>query len=110
FHDHQLLSIVLEQLVDRRDPGMVEAGHGNGLGMEAPSDCRILEPGIEDLDGDLAVQELVDRGVDGSHPTAAHLPRDAVLADALADHDLVPYLIARRAFRARFNTGLQRNV
>ena len=70
-HDHQPLAVVLEQLVDRGDAGMIEARDGDRLGAETPGDRGIVQLGVEDLDRDFAMKRLVDRAVHRAHAATA---------------------------------------
>ena len=85
-HHHQPLPVVLEQLEDGGDAGMIEARDGDGFGAEAPGDFRIVQLGVEDLDRDIAVEGVVEGAKDRAHAAPPHPIKHAVLADVLPDH------------------------
>ncbi len=82
---HQIRTVVVLPEVDQRnDVGMLEAGHQAGLSTEAPQELVVCgEFGPDHLHGDLAA----DRGLDAS-------PHDAVsaLRDALDELEPAHYL------------------
>ncbi len=47
---------------------------------------RVAEIGVEDLDGDFAIERLVDRLVHGPHAAPAEAFDDAILADGFTNH------------------------
>ena len=74
-------------LVDGRDARMAEARDGDGFRAEALGDFRIVQLGVENFDGDLAVQDLVHRAIHGPHAAASDAVEDVILADGAPDHD-----------------------
>ncbi len=85
-HHHQQLVVLMVELVDRRDAGVIESRERDGLAAESLQHVGVGQIGIEDLDRDFAIERLVDRFVDGAHAAATKLVDDAVLADSGADH------------------------
>ncbi len=85
-HHHQPLAVVLEQLVDGGDAGMVEARDGDGFGAEPARHFGIVQLGVEDLDRDFAVEGLVEGPEYGAHAAPADAIDHAVFADVLPDH------------------------
>ena len=68
-------------LVDADDVGVREPGHGLGLAQEAGAGEVLAGLGVEQLDGDLAVELLVVGGIDDAGAAAAELPQDGEAAD-----------------------------
>jgi hypothetical protein len=66
-HHHQPLAVVLEQFVDGGDAGMAEPGNSDRFGPEALGDFRVVQFGIEDFDGHIAMEHLVHGAVDRAH-------------------------------------------
>ena len=87
-HDHEPLAFVLKELVDGGDAWMIQARDGDGFGAKAAGDRRIVQLGVEDLDGDFAMKGLVDRAVYRAHAATANAIQDSVLADVLSDHSV----------------------
>ena len=85
-HDHEPLAFVLEQLVDGGDARMIQTCNGDGFRAKPASDRWIVQLGVEDLDGDVAMKGLVDRTVHRAHAATADAIRYSVLADVLSDH------------------------
>ena len=85
-HDHQPLAVVLEEFVDGGDAGMAEPGHRDGFGAEAARDLGVVQFGVENLDGDFAVEGLVDGSVHRTHAAASDAVQHTVFADVLPNH------------------------
>ena len=58
---------------------MAQPGAEAGLAHDPPPEVGV-GLGVDDLDGDVAVERLVAREVDDPHPARPDLPRDAVPA------------------------------
>jgi len=95
-HHHQEIAVGAEQLVDGRDLRVIELGENGRLGAEPLDDFRVGQVGIEGLDGNVAVQRLVDGTIHDSRAAAANLLDDAVLADGPANHQWWSWVL--RAF------------
>jgi hypothetical protein len=85
-HHHEPFAFVLEQLVDGGDAWMTQTRHRDGLRPEAARDGRIVQFGVENLDGDFAVQGLVDGAVHRPHPASTDALQDSILPYVLTDH------------------------
>ena len=73
-HDDERAVLVLAEVVDRDDVGVVERGGGQGLLAEAGAEVRIATVlGAEDLDRDVAIELGVVGAVDAGH---APLPEE----------------------------------
>ena len=87
-HDEEGLALVLVDVVDRADVGVVQGGGGAGLAPEPLQALGIL--GIllgQELQGDAAAEAGVLGLVDDPHAAAAQWLQDAVVGDGLADRD-----------------------
>jgi hypothetical protein len=69
-------------VVDADDVGVREAGEGLGLAQQAALALGVAGAVAQDLDRDLAIEGLVEGGVDDAHAAAAELAQDGVAADA----------------------------
>ena len=85
-HHHQPFAFVLEQLVDGGDARMAQPRDRDRLRAEPPRDFGVVQFGVEDLDGDVAMEHLVHRAIHGAHAATAKAIGDTVLSDNLADH------------------------
>jgi len=86
-HHDEGLPLVLSDVVNRADVGVVEGGGGLRLSSEALYSGRVAEDPIrEKLQRDGSVQPGVLGLVDHTHPPAAELLDDPVVGDGLADH------------------------
>ena len=73
---------VVAEVVDRHHVGVGEPGHRAGLALEALLVLGMLRDlGEHHLQGDLALEERVERLVDDAHASAAAEGHDLVLAD-----------------------------
>ncbi len=85
-HRDERLAILLADVINCADVGMVQGGGGLGLALEAAQSLRIAGNLIgQELEGDEAMQASVFSFVHHSHPPAAQLLDDAVVRDGLAD-------------------------
>ena len=85
-HHHEQLVVLTVQLVDGGDAGMAQTRERDRFTAEALEDVRVAQFGIEDLDGDVAVERLVDGLVDRSHASAPEAIDDAVFAEGFSEH------------------------
>ncbi len=84
--EHEEARPVLEraEVGRRRDVGVLHVRAGDGLALEARGELgEVVDPGVEDLDGDPLLQQEVRAAVDGAHPAHRQELVDAV---ALRDH------------------------
>src|SRR6185369_7210852 len=81
-------ALMLPDVVDRGDVGMVEDAGGFRLLLEATQAIRVLrERGRQDLDRDVAPEARILRAVDLSHAPGADLAEDLVGAEFRARRD-----------------------
>ena len=84
--DERLLMLVIN-LVNGADIGMVQGGCGLRFALESGQSLPILFNLVrQELQSDKAVQLYVLSLVDNAHPAAAQLLDDAVVRDGLAKH------------------------
>jgi hypothetical protein len=89
FHDDEGASIVLADLVDGADIGMIQRGRGAGFAAETFERLRITDEIFgKEFDGDEAAEFGVFGFVDDTHASAAEFFNDAVMGDGLADRRL----------------------
>src|ERR1019366_4681909 len=116
FHDDERMTILLPDLMDRADVGMVERGSGLRLTSEPFQSLWVCgyvlwQEFQRDESPKLGVLGLVDH----THPAAAKLLDDAVVRDGLSDHPaeiLGPdagQVNERRGFREHFDGLLAKN-
>ena len=87
FHGDEGLIVVLADLVDRADVGVVQRRSGTGLAAETFERMRIAgNVSRKEFEGDKAAQADVFGLVDYAHASAAEFLDDAVVRDGLADH------------------------
>ena len=81
-HREVVLALVLADLVDRHDAGVVEVAGGLGLGVE-PLDVGLAGelPGQDHLQGHEAVEAHLPGLVDDAHAAAGDLAEDLVVAE-----------------------------
>ena len=86
-HRDEVLALVLVDLVDRADAGVVERRGGARLALEALERGRVLRHlRGQELQRDVAAELRVLGLVDDAHAAAAELRSDPVVRDGLADH------------------------
>ena len=73
--------------MDGGDFRMIELGERRRFGAKALHEIAVLEARVEDLDGYLAVERLVDGPEDRTHAAAAQLVDDPILPDGFPDHE-----------------------
>ena len=87
FHGDEGLALLLADVVDGADIGMVQSGGRPGLALEAVQGLRVLGNIFrQELQSDKAVQPGVFGLVNHAHAAATELLDDAVMRDGLADH------------------------
>ena len=81
-HAEELLAVVLADLVDRHDPGVVQQGHRLGLVLE-PAQLGVVgqHAGLDHLQRHRPVEADLPGLVDDAHAAAAQLLRDRVVAE-----------------------------
>src|SRR4029079_11090937 len=81
-HDDEERAAVTMEVVDMYDVFVLEAGQGAGLALE-PGDQLLVGAGrgLERLDGDRAVQLVLDGAVDHRHAAGGHLLDDPAVTD-----------------------------
>ena len=77
------MPVLLADLVNRHDRGMIEVRRGLGLGAEAADVGLVGEPTREDhLEGDHAIEAQLPRLVHDPHTATSNLAKDLVIAEA----------------------------
>ena len=85
-HGDEALALLLPDLVDGADIGVVQGRGGLGLAPEAFQCLRVLGHVIgQELEGNEATERRVLSLIHHTHPAAAQLLDDAVVRDGLAD-------------------------
>ena len=91
FHDDEGTSVLLANVIDGADIGMVQARSGLGFAAKAAKGVRIVGDIIgKELEGDEAVQAQIFGLVDDAHPAATEFFNHFVVRDSLADHAKAP--------------------
>ena len=81
-HGEEVLAVVLADLVDRDDAGVVQQGDGLGLVLEPTQFVTIgQDAGLDHLQGDGPVEADLSGPVDDPHSAPAHLPGDLGVAE-----------------------------
>ena len=94
-HGDEGLAVLLADVVNGADVGMIQRGRGLRFALKAGQRLRIAGNVFgQELQGDEAVQPRVLGLVNHAHPAAAQLLDDAVVRDGLADH-LWPIIFGR---------------
>jgi hypothetical protein len=87
FHDDEGLAILLADVVDGADIGMVEGGSGLGFALKAGEGLRIAGNFFgQKFEGHKAAKARVLGFVDNAHAAASKLFDDAVVGDGFANH------------------------
>ena len=85
-HGNELLAVLLTDVVDGADVGMIQSGSGARLALEALQRQRILSKIFrEELQGYESPEPGVLRFIDHTHATAAQLSDDDVMRDGLTN-------------------------
>ena len=88
-HGDERLAVLLADVVDGADVGMIQRGSRLRFALEAAERLGIAGDFVgQELEGDETAQPRVFGLVDHTHPAAAELPDNAVVRDGLADHNL----------------------
>jgi hypothetical protein len=86
-HDDEGMAILLPDLMNRADVGMIKRRCGLRLALEPSQGLWVFDDVIgQEFEGDKAVEGNVLGLVDHAHPAPAKLFDDAVVRDGLADH------------------------
>ena len=81
------MAVVLADLMDGADVGVVQRRSGAGFAAEAFESLGIVGGIVrEKLEGDETAEESVFGFVDHTHPAAAEQFQNAIVGDGLADH------------------------
>src|SRR5216683_591699 len=87
FHGYEGTAVLLANVVNRADVGMVQCGCGLGFALKTGECLRVTGNLLgQELEGDEAMQPRVLSLVNHTHPATTHLLNDAVVRDGLADH------------------------
>ncbi|MCY1013979.1 hypothetical protein OV079_52340 [Nannocystis pusilla] len=117
-HGDEHLAVVLADLVDRDDVGVLQAGHRLGLAHQSAARQRQVAHRLAEqhLDRDLAIEEVVVGRVDHPHPAATDEAQDLEAPDlhrrrpareqGPLDQLLVDRVVARRRPRQRPREGV----
>ena len=92
FHGDESLAILLANVVDGADVGMIESRRRLGFALKAGRACASRAIIGEKFEGDETMEAGVLGLVDDAHAAAAELLDDAVVRDGLADHAEVSYV------------------
>ena len=86
-HRYKCLRILLANVVNGTDVGMIQGGRGLCLATEAAEGLRIARDFVrQELQGDKTVQARVLGLVHHAHAAATEFLKDAVVRDGLVDH------------------------
>ena len=99
-HDDVMSALAFADIVDIDDVGMGKLAGGAGLSLKAQQRHRIVRQlSTQDLDGDLPVQDRIDRLVNVSHPALPDIGNKqiAVCDQLIHLSHLPPYLQARHS-------------
>ena len=102
-HHQERLALVLAEVVDGADVGVVECRRGTSLALEALERLDVLRhAGRQELDRHLAGEVQVLGAVDDTHASAAEPGQDSVMGNRRADH--ISTLRVSRFYRAATST------
>ena len=86
-HGDEVATLVLVDIVDRADVGMIEPGGGTGFPPEALDRQRPLRDLLpQELEGDVPSEPEVLSTIDDAHPTFAQQLPDPVMRDRGVEH------------------------
>ena len=85
-HRDEQLAVRLADVIQLADVGVRHARGGARFAPEALSRLRIPTRSADHLDGDLAVEALIGRGIHDAHPSFAELRHHAVVTNRF-EHD-----------------------
>src|SRR5579863_8342582 len=87
FHGDKGLALLIANVVNRADIGMIQRRGGLRLALETSQGLRIASYFFgQKLQGDETAQPCVFRFVDDTHAATAKFLYDAIVRDGLADH------------------------
>src|SRR5713101_1012562 len=87
FHGYEGTAVLLANVVNRADVGMVQCGCGLGFALKTGECLRVTGNLLgQELEGDEAMQPRILGLVDNTHTASAQLLDDAVVRNGLADH------------------------
>src|SRR6266849_26402 len=87
FHGYEGTAVLLANVVNRADVGMVQCGCGLGFALKTGECLRVTGNLLgQELEGDEAMQPRILGLVDNTHTASAELLDDAVVRNGLADH------------------------
>ena len=92
-HDHEGLAVVISDVVNDADVGMIQCRGGPGFALEAFQGLVIPGQGLgQELHRHLAAQPGVFRPVDHAHSTPTQFFQDLIVGNGLTNHRAVPAL------------------
>ena len=101
-HGDERLAVLVADVVDGADIGMVEGGRGLGLTPETLQSLAVLGHSFgQEFQSHKAIEPGVLGLVDDTHPTAAQLLDNPVVRDGLADHSGKSWRSGRLILRTR---------
>ncbi len=87
FHGNEGVAVLVVNLVDGADVGVIQRRSGLGFALEAGQGLRVFGDFIgQEFQGNKAMQLHVFGFIDHAHPAAAEFVDDAIVGDGLADH------------------------
>ena len=87
FHRDEGLPVLIVNLVDGADIGVVQGGSGLRFPLKAAKSLGIFGDLVrKELQGNKAVQLYIFRLIDHAHPATAESLDDAIVRNGLADH------------------------
>jgi hypothetical protein len=104
-HHDEREPLDLADLVDLRDVGVGEPGHGLGLAHEPA--LTLVAPLPPQLDGDLAIELLVVRGVHHPRPAAAEPVEQHVVQQPRGPRDPIEQVVGQPLHSRRGRRGLR---
>ena len=91
-HGDERTALLLANVVNRADVGVVQCGRGLCFTLKAGQRLRVSGDFIgQEFQGDKSAQPGVLGLVDDPHPAATELLDNAVVRDGLADHGIEPW-------------------
>jgi len=99
-HHDEGVALVLGDLVDHADAGVIEGGGGARLPLESLERLGVVRQLVgQQLEGHATLEAHVLRLVDDAHAAAAEPAQDPVVGQRLADHRACGLLGSRMLFR-----------
>src|SRR5439155_23089118 len=82
-HDEERRPVLLADVVQRADMGMIEGGDCAGFAIESIAELRVArQPGRQDFNRDDAIQARIAGAIDFAHPAGPNGRKDLVRAEA----------------------------